>query len=155
MDRAGPGRARKGKVGSGRARWGRVGQASATPQRAIGPKPDLVGPFERQHLARPVRCGPSGVASSKAHSFDDLTGFGTLLGIGFRQLTGTDPKRVLQPDADVAAHRRSRGRNRQLVLARAQDRSLVLIGEQAIGGAFHVHHIPGMCPDPAHHREHC
>ena len=67
---------------------------------------------------------------------------------------GAIHKRVLEADADVGAHRRADGGQRHLVLTGAQDRPLVVLAEEPIGGAPHVHEVFGMAADSAEEPEH-
>ena len=67
---------------------------------------------------------------------------------------GAVPQGVLQPDAHVPAHRRRHGRNVHLVAAGAEHRPAVLVAEQPVGGALHVHDVLGMVTDAALQPEH-
>src|SRR5207302_8330463 len=97
LPRMGPARGRKGGGGATDGRRDVICSRVASPRSEA----DLVAALQLQHLAGVVRRG-----ELEAEAFDDLPGPGDLLGIRFRQLAGADPQRVLQADADVAAHRR-------------------------------------------------
>ena len=77
-----------------------------------------------------------------------------LLGIASGEPAGPGPQRILEPDAHVAAHGGRHRGDRHLVAAGAQDRPAVVVAEQPVGGALHVHHVVGMRPDAAEDAEH-
>ena len=80
---------------------------------------------------------------------------GDLLGVRLGELAGADPERVLQADADVAAHRGRHRGDRHLVAPGAEHRPvIVLVAEQAVGGALHVHHVFRVRADAAEDAEH-
>jgi hypothetical protein len=71
----------------------------------------------------------------------------TLRGIALREIAGTVPLRILEADANLAADRRRNRRDEDLVATRTQNRPDVVVPEQPVGGAPHVHHVLGMRPD--------
>src|SRR3546814_3475643 len=76
-----------------------------------------------------------------------------LLRVAFGQFAGTTPKRVLQSHADIASHGCCPGDNAHLPRARTEHRPFILIAEESVGGALHVHDIVGMAADPAQNAE--
>src|SRR3546814_14335289 len=76
-----------------------------------------------------------------------------LLRVAFGQFAGTTPKRVLQSHADIASHGCCHGDNAHLPRARTEHRPFILIAEESVGGALHVHDIVGMAADPAQNAE--
>ena len=69
-------------------------------------------------------------------------------------LPGPDQSEVLEPDADVAAHRGGHRGDGELIAAGAEHRPSVLLAEQTVGGALHMHDVLGMRADPAQDAEH-
>src|SRR5690242_13461639 len=76
-------------------RWGALRSAHV----ARRSEPDLVAALELQHLARLVRA-----RDGEAEPFDDLAHRAHLLRVALGELAGAEPERVLEADADVAAH---------------------------------------------------
>ena len=68
-------------------------------------------------------------------------------------LPGPRPERVLKPDADIAAHRGGLRGDGELIAAGAEHRPSVLLAEQTVGGALHMHDVLGMRTDPAQDAE--
>src|SRR5581483_3390748 len=66
---------------------------------AIGSERDLVAALELQNLA-----GLVGGGDLEAQSLDDLAHLRHLLGVALGEAAGTQPQRVLEADAHVAAH---------------------------------------------------
>ena len=72
----------------------------------------------------------------------------------FGELARPGPQRILEADAHVAAHRRRHGRDPHLVAPGAEHRPAIIVAEQAVGGALHVHHVLRMRADAAQDAEH-
>ena len=68
---------------------------------------------------------------------DDAADLGDLLGVRFGELAARQIEAVLEADADVAAHHRAHRAEAHLVPPGAQDRPLVVVAEQAVGGLLH------------------
>ena len=85
---------------------------------------------------------------------DDLPRRAHLRGIRLGELAGSEPQAVLEPDAHVAAHRRRLRGDRQLVAAGAEHAPAVLVAEEPVGRALHVHDVLGMRADAAEDAEH-
>jgi len=62
---------------------------------------DPVAAFEGEHASRIVGCG-----DFQRQGFDDCAHSANLRGVAFGELSRAIPQRILQPDADVATHRR-------------------------------------------------
>src|SRR5512145_2175032 len=76
---------------------------------------DPVGALELEHLARLVRR-----RHLEIERLDDGDDAPDLVGVALRQRARAVPQRVLEADADVAAHRRGERRDRHLVAPRAE-----------------------------------
>src|ERR1700751_2726177 len=61
----------------------------------------------------------------KAQFLDNAADLRHLLGIAFGELAGTDIERILEPDADVAAHHRGIGAEIHLVAAAGEHRPVI------------------------------
>src|SRR5262249_6218436 len=90
----------------------------------------------------------------KPETFEDLAHLSDLLGVGCRELPGTDPEGILHADAHVAAHGGSHRCYAHLVGTRAEHRPMIVVAKKTIGRALHHHDIFRMCPDPAEDSEH-
>src|SRR3546814_14624463 len=93
-----------------------------------------------------------GSGDAEAKSFNDLPCGTYLLRVAFGQFAGTTPKRVLQSHADIASHGCCHGDNAHLPRARTEHRPFILIAEESVGGALHVHDIVGMAADRSEER---
>src|SRR5947209_211460 len=95
------------------------------PISAFRSEADLVAALQLQH-----RAGIVGGGEFEAEALDDLPGLGDLLGIRLRELAGADPQRILQADANVAAHGGGHRGDRELIAAGAENRPAILVSEQ-------------------------
>src|ERR1700689_3150068 len=107
-----------------------------------------VAALERQHLARFL-----GRRDFERQVFQDEADAPHLLRVRLGELALADIKRILEPDAHIAAHDRAHGDERQLVAAGGEDRPVVLIAEQLVSDAFHVAEIVGIGADAAEDAE--
>src|SRR6266849_9172616 len=76
-----------------------------------------VAALEREHVAR-----LPGRGDLQRQVLEDGADARHLVGIGLRQLPLADEERILEPDADIAAHDRAHGDERQLMPAGGGDR---------------------------------
>src|SRR4051812_47018603 len=118
--------------------------ASHGPGTVAALEPDLVAAFERKDLARVIRRG-----DFEPEAFENLAHLFHLLRIGFGKLARPGPQRVLHADTDIAAHRGGLRRDAHLVRARPEYRPMIVVAEQAIGGALHHDDVLGMRADAA------
>src|SRR5439155_24648015 len=133
---------------------GFVGQScakagNARSRRKTNLKSDIPAAFELQHLARVVRR-----SNGEAELLENPPRLRDLGSIRFGELPASEPQAVLAADAHVAAHHRRHRGDEHLVAAGAQDRPVVRVAEQAVGGALHVQHVLGMRADAAADAEH-
>ena len=70
-------------------------------------------------------------------------------GIRLREFSRAIPEAVFQADSYMPAHSRRHGRYRHLIPAGAENRPLVIVAEEPVGGSLHVQNILEMRPDPA------
>src|SRR5688500_6747738 len=96
----------------------------------------LVPALERQDLARFV-----GRRYLEAEALEDLPRQPDLLCIAAGEPARPGPQRILEPDAHIATHRGSLGGDAELRRAGAENRPAILIPEQPVGRALHVHHV--------------
>src|SRR5215813_11787566 len=115
---------------------------------AIASEGDLVAALELQHGAGLVRR-----CDVERQLLDDLADAADLLGVALGQPSGAEIDAVLEPDPDIAAHRRADGGEVDLVATGRQDRPLIVPPEQAVRGPPHVHQILRMRPDAAQDAE--
>src|SRR6516164_9388806 len=105
---------------------------------------DLVSALELEDFA-----GFARARDREAKPLYDLAGGAYLLGAARGELARARPERVLKPDADIATDRGGHRCDGKLVATGAEHRPFVLIAEQTIGGALHVHDVLGVRADPA------
>src|SRR2546427_2953942 len=91
---------------------------------------DIAAAFQLQHLARVVRR-----SDGEAELLENPPRLRDLGSIRFGELPAAEPQAVLEADAHVAAHHRRHRGDEHLVAAGAQDRPVVSVAEQAVGGA--------------------
>src|SRR5258707_1255253 len=115
---------------------------------AIASEGDLVAALELQHGASLVRR-----RDLERQLLDDLADATDLLGVALGQPPGAEIDAVLEPDPDIAAHRRADGGKVDLVAPGRQDRPLVVSPEQAVRGPPHMHQIFRMRADAAQDAE--
>ena len=94
-----------------------------------------------------------GVATGRPSSSRMRRAFATCSALDFASCP-RQPHAVLESHAHVAAHHRRHRRGEHLVAPRAEDRPVVRVAEQAIGGALHVQHVLGVRSDAAADAEH-
>src|SRR5712664_3230299 len=128
-------------------------QGWATPRQVSIPSSivsegDLVAALELQHGAGLVRR-----RDIERQLLDDLADAADLFGVALGQPSGAEIDAVLEPDPDIAAHRRPDGGEVDLVAPGRQDRPLIVSTEQAVRGPPHMHQIFGMRPDAAEDAE--
>ena len=113
---------------------------------AASPRPSAVfsGPL-RPSISR----ASAGVAMSSDSSPQDAPDLLDLLGVALRQAPLLEVDRVLEADADVAAHDRPDGHEPRLVAARPEHGQLVVVAEQAVGDPLHVHQVLDVRADAA------
>src|ERR1700730_14811180 len=80
---------------------------------------------------------------------DDAADFRHLLGIAFGEFARPDIKRILEPDAHIAADHRGRGAEIHLMPAPRQHRPQIILAEQLVGGALHEEQIIEIGSDAA------
>ena len=78
----------------------------------------------------------------------------TCCGVALGQPARPDPERVLEADADVAAERGRHASRSASGCGRRRARPEVVVAEQAVGGALHVHDVLRMRADAAEDAEH-
>src|ERR1022692_2380172 len=104
-----------------------------------------VGPaLEREDATRVVR-----LRHLETESLDDFARPKNLRCVRFRQPTRAEPQAVLEPDADMTTHGRRHRGDRKLIASRTQDAPLILVAEQAVRGALHVHDVVRVATDAA------
>src|SRR5262250_1596325 len=115
---------------------------------AMASEGHLVAALELQHGAGLVRR-----RDVERQLLDDLADAADLLGVALGQPPGTEIDAVLEPDPDIAAHRRADGGEVDLVAPGRQDRPLVIPPEQAVRRPPHMHEVLRMRPDAAEDTE--
>src|SRR5439155_5773738 len=109
---------------------------------------DLVAALELQHGAGFVRR-----RDIERQLLDDLADAADLLGVALSQPPGAEIDAILEPDPDIAAHRRPDGGEVDLVAPGGQDRPLIVPPEQAVRRPPHMHQVFRMRPDAAQDAE--
>src|SRR5258708_26624729 len=94
---------------------------------------DSVAAFELQYLARLGRAG-----ALEREIFEYAAGPADLIGVRFGELPLADVDRILEPDANIAAHDRGHRHERQLMPAGGEHGPSVLLAEQLVGDPFHM-----------------
>src|SRR5689334_25290548 len=94
---------------------------------AIASERHLVAALELQHGAGLIRR-----RDVERQLLDDLADAADLLGIALRQPPGAEIDAVLEPDPDIATHRRPDGGEVDLVAPGRQDRPVIVSPEQAV-----------------------
>src|SRR5438445_1487022 len=100
--------------------------------------------FQLEHLAR-----LAWRSDGEAELLEDPPRLRDLGSIRLGELPAAEPKAVLEPDAHIAAHHRRHRGDEHLVAAGAQNRPVISVAEQPVGGALHVQHVLGMRADAA------
>src|SRR5689334_8819076 len=111
-------------------------------------KANLIAALQRQDFARIV-----GRGDLEPQTLDDPAHLSHLVGVRLGQSTPAEPEAVLEPNADVPAHRSRLRRNRHLAAAGAQNRPPVVVAEEPVGGALHMQHLLRMRADTAQQTE--
>src|ERR1700733_15604950 len=110
---------------------------------------DPVTALEFKDLAGFVRA-----RNRKAEPLDDLTGGANLLCVARREFAGARPKRILKPDANVAAHRGGHRGDGELIAAGSEHRPSVLRAEETVRRPLHMHDVLVQRADPAKDAKH-
>src|SRR5476649_2902302 len=97
---------------------------------------DPVAALELQYLPRLARAG-----DLERQVLEDAADTADLIGIALGELALADIDRILEPDADIAAHHRRHRHEGQLVAAGGEDRPGILVAEQLVGDALHMGEI--------------
>src|SRR5487761_1784173 len=109
---------------------------------------DPIAALERQHLARFFRG-----RDFERQVFEDGADALHLIGVALGELALADIKRILEADADAAAHDRAHGDERQLMPPCRQDRPVILLAEQPVGDRLHVGDVVRIGADSAENAE--
>src|SRR6185312_14159694 len=124
------------------------GQPQTSPQTTKWSKRHLVAALERQDLTRFI-----GRRYFQPQAFENLADLGHLLGIGFRQFSGADPKRILHADPYVAPDGGGDRRDTHLILTGTEHRPMIVVAEQTVGCPLHHHDVFRMRADAAENSE--
>src|SRR5216684_5296750 len=104
--------------------------------------------LELQNITRLARTG-----DFKRQVLEDGSDAADLIGIRLGKLPLADIDRVLEPDANIAAHHRGHRHEGQLMPPGRQHRPSILLAEQLVGDALHMRKVLGIGPDAAENAE--
>src|SRR6266404_5154650 len=109
---------------------------------------DPIAALELQDVARLRRAG-----DLKREIFQDGADAADLIGIGLGELALADIDRVLEPDADIAAHHRRHRDEGKLMAPGGEDRPGILLAEQLVGDPLHMREVLRVGTDAAKNAE--
>src|SRR6185437_3585001 len=114
----------------------------------IGLEGDHVAALELQDLARLRRA-----CDLEGEIFEDRADAADLVAVRLGELALADIDRILEADADVAAHHGSHRHEGQLMAPGGEHRPGVLIAEQLVGDPLHMGEVFGVGADAAENAE--